>query len=120
MSWKNYDGTVTGTQITGDLDVPSTGNWLQHLWLLLFVWKTIQVFHVPIEIAEAGYRIGFVPSQGQPQMMSKIVYHPYFRVRIGHEGCTFFAINADGNEIELIPSQRTTKKDRRFSHIKLY
>lgn len=128
MSWKSYDGSIKGTRVEGDSSVPSTygdlqHSWLRllrHLWLFLFVWKAVAVFHVSYEDVRKGYRIGFVPLTGDAKIMKKLVHDRGFRVRRGGEDCTFFAVDPDGREIELELVILTDKKDPRYQFNPLY
>lgn len=106
--WQEFSGKVTGTMITGDRDVPATYWWNVPL-LILFFWRTVQVFEVPSGVTK--YQVGFIPFEGQPKLREKPVTTPEFAVRIGREDCRFFALDMRGVELPLIPFKRTRKSE---------
>jgi len=116
MFWEIFKGAIKGTLVKGDKDVPPTGGSLQHLRLLLFVWKTVAVFRVSESDAEKGYRIGFIPQSGQAMVNKKLRHKSHFRVRVGHEDCTFFVVNSMGKELPMEMIARSTKKDPAYKH----
>jgi hypothetical protein len=104
--WKRFKGQIKGTLVEGDPSVRATTIWN---WLLmkLWGWKTVAVFAVGVGDAEHGYRIGYLPMKngdtlvGQARLNIEIFPDLFFRVRIGREPCTFFALNLSGAEIAL-------------------
>lgn len=96
--WNRFNGSVRGTFVRGDKASPKT-RWYNHLFLALFGWKTVTIFSIPAEDAKRGYRVGYLPFDGEPMVESELNHESRFRMRIGHEACTFFAVDADGAEI---------------------
>jgi hypothetical protein len=102
--WKRYHGNVTGIKVEGDPNVPPTTRW-NHLYLLLFVWKKVAVLCViekcDFESTEEGYCVGYITRDGHKYIQTRRVKHGSFKMRLGYEGCTFFAIDHTGREIRL-------------------
>ena len=90
---------IKGTLAAGDPSQPPT-RWWNHLWLLWFSWEHI-VFGVQEEAANGGYRVGY-KAGGVAMVYGKVFHDTRFRVRIGHEDCKFFALDAKGKEIHGI------------------
>ena len=111
--WYRYREKVQGTAVFGDPMVPAT-KWWNHLVLLFFRWKTVVVFEVGLAAAKAGYRVGYLPVNGKAMIKDAGNFDQRFRMRIGRETCTFFAIAADGAEVPIRIVVRTTIDD--FQH----
>lgn len=106
--WHAFSGEVQGLAVRGDEKVPATTWWNKPL-LVLFVWKTVQVFEVPA--GEGPYRVGFIPLSGKAEVRDEPVTGRRFAVRIGREDCRFFALDDHGSEIDLKKIGRLHKKD---------
>ncbi len=118
MAWQKFNPTTPpkGVIVKGDPDAPPT-RWYNHLWLVLFGWKTQALFVVHTD--DKPFRIGFRNHKGDQYLNSTVFsgrrlhevtflpdgtpkFHwPAFRAKIGHEACTFFAIGLDGKEIKI-------------------
>lgn len=97
---------MTGAHVEGDKNVPAT-KWWNHLWLVLAGWKTMVVFQVMDEAkAEAGYRVGYKDKFGRCKVCHVVSNSRKFKMLIGHEGCTFFAVDLDGNELPILALER--------------
>jgi hypothetical protein len=108
--WKRFQGKIQGIHVDGDAESPPT-EWWNHLYLALWGWKVVTVFEVTEEAAMSGYRIGYLPFDGKAMLESAMNHDRRFRMKIGHEACTFFAIAPDGTEAELKVVSRTMKDD---------
>lgn len=99
MGWKKFKsiGAINGVQVTGDKTVPRTRIW-NHLQLRFWGWKTTAVLTVDPETAEKGWHIGYIPENGSPRLLSKVLHRSDVRMRVGHEDVTFFAITLQGTE----------------------
>ena len=113
MSWKTFSGQVTGVKVDGDPTVPAT-RWYNHLWLLAFGWKKVAVFD--IANAGPGARVGYRPFTGEAMLCTVPLENEMFRVRIGHEACTFFVVDKDDKEVPIHLVKVTTKDDPLFQH----
>lgn len=117
--WKKYHSEILGTAIEGDRTSPPT-RWWNHIFLVLWGWKTVTVFGVSEEAVRIGYRVGYRPLCGQSMVEDRISHEPTFRMRVGHEACTFFAVTADGQEIPLQTVGRTVKNDPNYKNAPLH
>lgn len=90
---------ISGCTLIGDTKVPPT-TLRNIIFLKKFVWVH-GVFKVSQSAARAGYRVGYIAYDGTMRVCSSWLHDQSFRVRIGHEHCTFFAIDGLGNEIPL-------------------
>jgi hypothetical protein len=108
--WNRYREKVQGAAVLGDPRVPST-RWWNHLVLLFLYWKTVIVFEVEAATAKEGYHVGYLPRSGRAMVKDTINHDQRFRMRIGREACTFFAIATDGTEIPIKIRSRTTMDD---------
>jgi hypothetical protein len=109
--WKEYKGaSITGTLVQGDPESPPT-RWYNHLYLVLFGWKVTVCFQVSEYDAKHGYHVGYVPFNGKAMAEVDTYFDRQFRMKIGHEDCTFFAINRHGKEIPLKIVHRITKEE---------
>lgn len=88
---------MTGEFVKGDPESPPT-TMLNILWLKYFVWKHA-VFRVTDKAAQNGYRVGYRTHDGTCRIQDRVLHHVFVRMRIGHEGCTFFAVDRAGNEV---------------------
>ena len=95
--WYPFAGDIQGIKVSGDETAPPTRCW-NHLYLLWFGWKHVVVFDVSEEDAQRGYKTGYVPFKGRPMINSVVRHARRFRMRIGHEDCTFCAISADSEK----------------------
>ena len=116
--WKEVLFKYRGVRVEGDKKVPPTRWWNYHL-LLWWGWKTVAVLQVSPEDAKRGYQIGFRASNGEAKIMEQSVFHRRFRMRIGREDCTFFALK-DGQEIPLSLVARVKKNDPQYVDVPLY
>lgn len=116
MTWKKFEGNVVGTRVEGDPSVPPT-RWYNHLWLLMFGWKKVAVFMAMN--ASAPARVGFRPFRGDAMLREEPLDRGTFRVRIGHEACTFFVVGDDGKEIPLELLKVTTRDDPGYDKVPL-
>ncbi len=110
MMWTEYLGKVTGVRVEGDKTVSPT-RWWNHLWLVLVGWKVVTVFEVSAEDAEQGYRIGYIAFDGKTMVESTVHHDRRFRMKNGHEDCSFFAVTINGREVPLTIITRTVKND---------
>lgn len=115
MAWKNYTGKIqNGILVEGDKTVPRT-HWWNHLWLLWFRWTTHAVF---VNVSFAPCRVGYRDWRGKTKLNTE--YTDYdFRVRIGHEDCTFFGINAKGEEVALVFAGKFHKDEPQIANATL-
>lgn len=116
--YKRFDGAVVGLEVAGDLAAPPT-QWWNHLFLALWGWNTVAVLEVSEEAAKAGYRVGYRSFFGATMLETEVLHARRFRMRIGHEPCTFFALDASGREVPLLLVERTTKRDPVYQDISL-
>ena len=94
MKWKFIETNhYRGAKTSGDLTVPKTTRWNKQI-LIWFFWKREALFRVDKDFAESGYKIGFHDVFGNTMICTQEVHTKYFRVRIGHEPCVFFAVCA--------------------------
>ncbi len=108
--WTPFIGNVKGILVEGDKAAPPT-RWWNQLYLVFWGWKTVTVFEVPGIAMERGYRVGYVPSKGVAMIESKVNHDRYFRMKNGHEDCTFFAVMPDHKEVPLVVVLRTNIED---------
>lgn len=120
FGWKNFTGRVEGVQVHGDKEVKPT-RWWRHLFLALWGWKTVAVFEVEDPHAAAdGYRIGYLPFRGPAKLQERVLVDRCFKMKVGHEDCTFFALNRSGKEIALRVIARTERSNQTYSDVPLY
>src|SRR3989338_7487657 len=107
--WKKTTDVYRGIMVLGDEKAPPT-KWWNHWWLALWGWKKFALFSVAY-VPSSGYLVGFCDVNGNTYIQHKWQTSPDFRVRIGHEPCVFFAINAKGEEIviDFKGSRRTAR-----------
>lgn len=117
--WKQYEGYVTGTKTEGDKSVTPT-RWWNHLYSALVSWKVVTVFEVPEQAARSGYKIGYLAFNGEAMIEDKVNHSRRFRMKNGHEDCTFFAITRDGEEVPLKVVARTVKNDEAYADVPLH
>ncbi|MBP9747587.1 hypothetical protein KBD13_01460 [Patescibacteria group bacterium] len=116
--YKVFKGQVAGLEMAGDLAAPPT-KWWNHLYLALWGWKTIVVLEVSEEVAKAGYRVGYRSFFGRVMLGEGVLHARRFRMQIGHEPCTFFAVDAAGHEVPLLLVERTTKNNPVYAGLPL-
>lgn len=120
FGWNKFTGQVEGVQVHGDKDVKPT-RWWRHLFLALWGWKTIVVLEVDDPHAAAdGYRIGYVPFRGPAKLKDRVLVDRCFRMKVGREDCTFFAVNRFGKEVALRVIARTGKDNPTYWDLPLY
>jgi hypothetical protein len=115
-----------GVLVRGDPNVASTNllNWAYMVHM--GGWKTAAVFRVAPTDAICGYRIGYRPSNpdqwiiGKERILAELHTSELFRVRIGREDCTFYAVGRDGKEIPLETVARTAVKSGTYKDAPLY
>ncbi|MEO5928254.1 MAG: hypothetical protein ABIO72_06010 [Patescibacteria group bacterium] len=113
MDWKTFPGSVQGQKIEGDATASPT-TWWNHLYMAKWGWKTVTVFEVTEEDALIGYQVGYKPFEGDVKADGKKHHDRRFRLKIGHEDCTFFAATLDGTEVPITVVTRTTKDDAAY------
>ena len=123
MGWKKFGGEVKGVLVEGDKSVPPT-TWWRHLWLKFFGWRTVAVFQVSNEALVNGleYRVGFkpLPRFGGAQICDDACRGQRFKMLIGREACTFFAVHKDGTEVPIRLVARTSKHDPTYGDARLF
>lgn len=110
--WLRFNREVAGVLVPGDITVPPTTFW-NWPWMVFSGWKMVAVLRVADGVAARGYYIGYRPTvQGRSavwkqRLQSDVFHAPVFRMRIGREPCTFFAIGVDGTEecLELVVTE---------------
>lgn len=98
IHWHPYHGGARGTKVPGD---PTTWKtWRGLTWFLRrFVWKKAIVLRPEVSPG-TRYRIGFRNAWGDAFVADQMSVHERFAMRIGREGCAFFALNRHG-EVEI-------------------
>ncbi len=99
VSWKKHPKPVTrGTLVMGD-DMAMPTRWWNHWALATFGWKTVAI----LEARSKDVFPGFKPITGDIAYVSteRLREGNRFRMRIGREACTFFAIDLSGNEVRV-------------------
>lgn len=120
FGWEKFHGRVRGFPVEGDKSVAPT-TWWRHIFLALWGWKTVVVLEVEDPHAAAdGYRIGFIPFRGTPQLKQKVLVDRCFRMKVGREDCTFFAVDRSGREIALRVIARTDRNNPTYHDVPLY
>ncbi|MBP9749030.1 hypothetical protein KBD18_02370 [Patescibacteria group bacterium] len=117
--WEEYTGTAIGTRVDGDPDVPAT-NTASHLYLRVVGWKMTAVLEISRVQAECGYHLGYIPFEGKPRFHTTVFYDTRFRMRVGHEDPTFFAVSTDGSEIPLTLVARTPVNNPEYADVPLH
>lgn len=118
--WKRYEkGTAQGTHVQGDASTPPT-RWWNHWYLALWGWKIVTVFEVSADDAAQGYQVGYLPFDGDPKVEGKLNHSRRFRMKNGHEDCTFFAVTIDGQEVPLTVIARTDIQDTKYHDAPLH
>jgi hypothetical protein len=113
-SIKKSDATrYLGVLVPGDETAPPT-KWWNHLYLRWFRWRKMAIFRFAYA-PDGGYRVGFRDAWKRTMLNLHVYTSPYFRVRIGHEACTFFAVNHNMEEILIEFRFITDKDDLRYS-----
>lgn len=122
MAWKQFNPPTAprGVTVPGDPSAPPT-KWYNHWLLALAGWKTIAAFQVE---TDKSFHVGFRNFKGEQYLCDKLLnsqpwqppkaadttpstgyrlpkIDPGFRVKVGHEACTFFAVDQDGNELPI-------------------
>lgn len=118
--WERHNKRVEGVLVPGDPSVPPT-RWWNHLFLALWRWKTVAVFEVadPLEAID-GYCVGFRPMEGPAKVEMGVEHNRRFRMKVGHEACTFFATNLGGNEVRIRLITTTTISDKAYADVPLH
>lgn len=107
--WQRYNGkTPAGYRVRGDDKMPPTTK-LNRWWLRNMLWNTVMVFRVPLAYANLGYRVGCIAQNGRAMVLKEPVHHHTFRLLVGREPVTFFAVDLNGNEINLQGVSRTNR-----------
>ncbi|OGL66783.1 hypothetical protein A2856_03390 [Candidatus Uhrbacteria bacterium RIFCSPHIGHO2_01_FULL_63_20] len=125
MSWKKFDGSVTGTKVDGDPSVPAT-KWYNIWWLWLFGWKKVVVLKVDAELVlKPGGALmdplyfGYQNIWGKAEVNDTPLTDITFLARRGREKCIFFVVDGDGKEVPLRVVTLTTKNDPLFKKFPL-
>lgn len=111
--WNTFDGAVTGLKIEGDPSVPAT-KWYNHPYLAMWGWKTVAVFEAQ---TDGEYFYGYKPFEGDSQVSSTPMTSKRFKMKVGHEACTFFTVDKDGKEVALTLIERTTVDDKAYADV---
>lgn len=122
MRWEEYPRAayIKGVRIDGDPTAWPTrwwNRWYQERW----GWKNAAHFMVPLTETFKGYRIGYIPFDGPAMICAEPIEfpHQFFRMRIGREPRTVFAVDAGGWEIELHPFGIYPIDRKDFGHVLL-
>lgn len=132
--WKNWEPFAPHSRIGRDFDdknmLKVTGDksvlptrWWNHLFYVLFGWKTVAVFEVvgPLPL-NSGYHVGFRTYKGEMWVCrNHEIMEKQFAMQVGHEDCEFFALMK--HSTSLLPIrlvERTVKKDPKYKDVSLY
>jgi hypothetical protein len=110
MGWKPFEGTVTGNVMYGDPKAP-VSRWWNNWWLIAFGWKKVAVFEAKLPNPVDPFFVGFRASDGTMKLNDEPQHARMFRVLIGRESCTFFAVGTEGEEIPLVHLRTVTRDD---------
>lgn len=116
--WKKHAAPSNGTFVPGDHEAPRTRLWLLP-YLLWCGWKKTAVFSIAIDVAARGYRVGYKAHDGSCRLSGKVLRDAFVRTRLGREGCTFFAIDANGNEATLTLEEIAFKRSPAWQGVPL-
>ncbi len=125
MSWNAFNGNVTGgVKVGGDPKSPPT-HWWNWFYLAKFGWKTVAVFKLKNpEDAARGYRIGYKPTTGdatgETRVKSEVQTSFGFRMKVGYEECTFFAVDRNDAEVPIEFVAKTVKGDAQYADLPLH
>ena len=116
-----------GILVRGDKRVAPTNLFNWRFMVHQGGWKMMAVFRLA-NLAEAtkGYRIGYRPSNseqwivGKERVLPELRTSEFFRMRIGHEDCTFYAVDREGNELGLVPVIVTNIDNPSYRTMPLY
>ena len=119
--WKRYEGgACTGILVKGDPSVPPT-RWWNHLYLLWFGWKQVAVFWAPARaMTYFSYRIGYRTCTGEAFIRVKPIQDNCFRMLVGHEDVTFFAVDRSYQEVPIGLAKVTARDDPTCTRYPLY
>jgi len=115
MYWKKYRGNVQGVLVAGDKCAAPT-RWWNILFLLTLGWPMRAVL---VNLSFNPVRVGYRDANGKTMLTEEFVHDRTFCVRIGHEDCTFFAVNARGEEIPLGFDGTFHKTDKQVAGLQL-
>jgi len=115
-----------GVMVSGDENVAPTNllNWAYMVHM--GGWKSVAVFRVDPVAAAQGFRIGYRPSNpdqwiiGKERVLADFHTDEFFRVRIGREDRTFYAVGRDGKEVGLALITCTAVNDHNYEGAPLY
>lgn len=103
--WKLCDGfQINGVRVEGDHRMPPTpDNPLLLFWYIHVVWQKAAVFRVDQKLAEPKFFIGFHNDRGKIHLRQAPItgVEGKFAMRLGHETCTFFAIDRNDKPVIL-------------------
>lgn len=116
--WKQYYGHAEGIKINGDPTVPMT-TWFNLIWLKYFRWNKVSILRIPADKAQMGYRIGYRPFKGPAKIKIQALFDDLVAILNGHEDCTFFAEDMNGEEIELVLESQVMKSDPALEYVQL-
>ncbi len=93
---------VTGVRVEGDLyALPSKANRF-YMTIVRALWTKKAVLQlVDPDDARQGYRVGFRDVWGTMHVREIVQFEPGFKMRIGLEPVTFFALNGENKEVPL-------------------
>jgi hypothetical protein len=90
-------------------------------------WRKTAVFRIAnLADADKGYRVGYRPSNpeqwiiGKERVLPELRTNEFFRMRIGHEDCAFYAVDRERKELELVPVIITDTDNPSYRTIPLY
>ena len=96
---KDYDKNLAVTSI-GDNGCPPT-RWWNHWWLVL---RGVWIWAIVIEVEPSSNQhlmVGYAPSSGSPMMRPIPPTATKVAFRVGHEPCSFFAFNSEGQQVPV-------------------
>ena len=106
---------MNGTLIEGDKHAAPT-----RLWNILFLRLLGRPMRaVLVNLSEEPVRIGYRDFRGKTMLTTNFISDRTFCMRIGHEDCTFFAVNAKGEEVLLGHLSTHHKSDKEIAGLRL-
>ena len=115
FGWKKYRGEIRGVLIAGDKCSAPT-RWWNILFLLMLGWPMRSIL---VNLSSNPVRVGYRDMNGKTMLTTECVQGRKFCVRIGHEDCTFFAVNSRGEEVALGHDGTFHKLDKEIQGLQL-